>query len=139
MRHPHQLDPERAELEGRVVWRDLAQVGVTHQSVLVELRLDEAERKAGPEDDRDAHFSHQVGQRADVVLVAVRQHDAADHVLALDQVREVGQHEVDAEMLVAREREAGVDDHDRSLRLVGGHVLPDLAETAERDDAADAH
>ena len=45
-----------------------------------------------------------------MVLVAVREHDAADHVLALAQVREVGQDEVDAEVLVARERETGVDD-----------------------------
>jgi hypothetical protein len=74
-----------------------------------------------------------------VVLVAVRQHDAADHLLALAQVREVGQDEVDAEVLVAREREPCVDDHDRPLRLVGGHVLPDLAKTPERDDAANAH
>src|SRR5438874_5596813 len=42
-------------------------------------------------------------------------------------------------MLVAREREPGVDDDDRAVRLVDGHVLADLAEAAERDDAADAH
>ncbi len=41
-------------------------------------------------------------------------------------------------MLVAREREAGVDDDDRAVRLVDGHVLADLAEAAERDDPADA-
>src|SRR5437762_2436887 len=37
------------------------------------------------------------------------------------------------------EREPGVDHHDRALCLVGGHVLADLAEAAERDDAADTH
>ena len=41
-------------------------------------------------------------------------------------------------MLVAREREAGVDDDDaRSPMLEHGHVLADLAEAAERDDAED--
>ena len=74
-----------------------------------------------------------------MILVAVREHDAADHVLALAEIAEVRQHEIDAEVLVAREGEAGVDDDDRVVRLVGGHVLPDLAEAAERDDAADAH
>ena len=69
------------------------------------------------------HLAHEVRQRADVILVAVREHDAADHRLALAEVREVRQDEVDAEMLVARKREPGVDDHDRSVRLVGGHVL----------------
>src|SRR5439155_17379810 len=103
------------------------------------LRLHEAEGQSRTEDDRNSHLAHQVRERAHVILVPVRQHDAADHVLALDQVREVGEDEVDAEMLVAREREPGVDDHDRSLRLVGGHVLPHLAEAAEWDDAASAH
>src|SRR5207302_545597 len=36
-------------------------------------------------------------------------------------------------------REPGVDDEDRTVRLVDGHVLADLAEAAHRDDAADAH
>jgi hypothetical protein len=139
VRHANQLDPEGTEAEGLVVGRDLAQLGVPQQPVLVELRLDEAEGQASRRDERDAAFAHQIGQRPDVVLVTVRQHDAADHVLALAQVGEVGQNEVDAEMLVAWKREPGVDDDDRVLRLVDGHVLPDLAETAERDDAADAH
>ena len=85
------------------------------------------------------HLAHEVRQPADVVLVAVREHDAADHALAVLEVREVAEDEVDAEVLVAREREPGVDDDDRPVRLVDGHVLPDLAEPAERDDPAHAH
>ena len=85
---------------------------------------------------RDADLAQQVRQRADVVLVRVREHDArAPSRVA--EVREVGQHEVDAEVLVAREREPGVDDDRSPARLVDGHVLADLAEAAERDDAAD--
>ena len=139
MGHPNELDAERSEVERRVGRRDLAEVGFAHEAVLVELRFHEAERQAGSVDDGHMDLAHQVRQRPDMVLVSVRQHDAADHLLALPQVREVGQDEVDAQVLVARKREAGVDDHDRSLRLVGGHVLPDLAETTERDDAASAH
>ncbi len=85
------------------------------------------------------HLAHQIRQRADVILVPVREHDRAHHLLPLAEVREVGQDEVDAEMLVAREREPGVDDDDRSVRLVDGHVLADLAEAAERNDPAHAH
>ena len=51
------------------------------------------------------------------------------------EVGDVGQDEVDAEVLVAREREPGVDDDDVAAVLVDGHVLADLAEAAERDDA----
>ena len=50
------------------------------------------------------------------------------------EVREVGQDEVDAEVLVAREREPRVDDDALAAELVHGHVLADLAEPAERDD-----
>ena len=56
----------------------------------------------------DLDLAEHVGQPADVVLVTVCQDDRP-HVL-VDEVREVRQHEIDAEVLVAREREPGVDD-----------------------------
>jgi hypothetical protein len=37
-------------------------------------------------------------------------------------------------VLVARKREPGVDDDEIAAVLVDGHVLADLAETAEWDD-----
>ena len=43
---------------------------------------------------------------------------------------------VDVRQAAAREREARIDDEDAVLALERGHVLPDLAETAEREDAA---
>ena len=36
--------------------------------------------------DRNVHLAHEIRQRADVVLVAVREHDAADHRRALDEI-----------------------------------------------------
>ena len=137
VRHADELDPERAELERLVAGGDLAQLRLAREAVLVELRLDQAEREPRGDDDRNVHLAHEVRQRADVVLVAVREHDAADHLRALDEIREVREDEVDAEVLVAREREPGVDDDDRALGLVDGHVLPHLAEAAEGDDPAD--
>ena len=80
----------------------------------------------------DVDLAEDVGQCADVVLVGVRQDDRAHG--PPDEVREVRQHQVDAEMLVAREREARVDDDALVADLEHGHVLPDLAEAAERDD-----
>ena len=139
VRHADQLDPERAELHRRIVRRHLAQLRLAQEPVLVQLRLHETERQPGGDDDGHVHLAHQVRQPADMVLVAVREHDGADHRLALLQIRDVAEHEVDAEVLVAREREAGVDDDDRIVRLVDGHVLPDLAQPAERDDPADTH
>ncbi len=139
VRHANEFDPERAEIERLVAGRDLAQLRFARKAVLVQLRLDQAEREPRRDDDRNVHLAHEIRQRADVVLVAVREHDAADHLRALDEIGEVREDEVDAEMLVAREREACIDDDDRALGLVGGHVLPHLAEAAEGNDPADAH
>ena len=139
VRHADQLDPERAELHRLVVRRHLPELRLAQEPVLVELRLHQPERQPRRDDDGDVHLAHEIRQPADVVLVAVREHDTADHRLAVLEIRDVAEDEVDAEMLVAREREAGVDDDDRTVRLVDGHVLPDLAQPAERDDPAHAH
>ena len=132
VRHADELDAERPELDRRRVRVRLAQLGGAQQTVLVELRLDEAERQPGRPDLLDAHLAHQVRQRADVILVRVRQHDGANG--AVVEVAEVREDEVDAEVLVARERHPGVDDDPLVADLEDGHVLPDLAEPAERDD-----
>ena len=46
VRHAHELEPERADLDRPALGLDLAQLGRVQQAVLVELRLDEAERQA---------------------------------------------------------------------------------------------
>ncbi len=53
----------------------------------------------------------------------------------LTEVGEVRQHEVDSEMLVTREGETRIDEQPLAPDLVQRHVLADLAEPAERDDA----
>ena len=60
----------------------------------------------------------------------MREQDGADRPLVVSQVAEVGEDQVDAEVLIAWEREAGVDDDHLAVGLVGGHVLADLAEAA---------
>ena len=112
---------------------DLLQLCGAQQAVLVELRLDEPERQPRRPDLLHPDLAHQKRQRADVVFVRVRQDDGADRRVA--EVAEVRQDHVDAEVLVARERHAGVDDDPLAAGLVHGHVLADLAEAAERDHA----
>ena len=53
----------------------------------------------------------------------------------LAQVRHVRHDEVDAEHLLVGEHQAAVDDHDLVPVLEDVHVLADLADPAERDDA----
>ncbi len=99
--------------------------------MLLQLGLDEPERQASPV-NRDVDLLERVWQAADVVLMAVAQEDA-EHVTALvQQVRDVGQDQVDAEHVLLGEHEAGVDDQDLVLPLEGPHVDADLAEAAER-------
>ena len=80
-------------------------------------------------------LAQQPRQAAQVILVAVGDDDRLDAVDALAQVGEVGQHEVDAELLGGREAQARVDDHDAALVLDDRHVLADLAHASEREDA----
>ncbi len=131
MGHADELDAERPQVERAGLGFDLPQLRGAKQAVLVELRLDEAERQPRRPDLRDAHLAHQVRQRAHVILVRVSQHHRTHR--AVVQVTEVREDHVDAEVLVARERHAGVDDDALVVELVDGHVLPDLPQPAEGD------
>ena len=132
----HELEPERADLDRLALRLGLAQLVVAAvrpcSSSFDLISAERQLRRRSP--GRTSTSRSRYGSAADVVLVPVREHDRAQS-RALAQVREVGQDEVDAEVLVAREREAGVDDDDLVAELVDGHVLADLAEAAERDDA----
>ncbi len=70
-----------------------------------------------------------------MVLVPVRDHDRLDVLRALAQVGEVGQHEIDADHLGGREAQAHVDDHDPAVLLDDRHVLADLSQPSEGQDA----
>ena len=75
-----------------------------------------------------------VRDRARVVLVAVRDDDAAQLVGMLEHIGVVRQNKVDAGMIVVGEHKARiVDDHVVSA-FEHGHVLADSVKTAERDD-----
>jgi hypothetical protein len=135
VRHPHEVGSVRSDLRRPPLRLDLDELRGPQQAVLVQLRLDEPEGEPRGPYLRDAHLTEEERQRARVILVPVRDDDGADVVLSLPQVREVRQDEIDAEVLVAREREACVDDDDPVVGLDDEHVLADLAEAAQRDQA----
>ena len=70
-----------------------------------------------------------------MVLVAVGDDDRLDVLHPLAQVREVGQHEVDAHHLGGREPQPAVDHDDAVVVLDDRQVLPDLADASKREDA----
>jgi hypothetical protein len=103
--------------------------------VLAELRLAErVAKQAGGiarRVDGDVERLEQQRQRADVVLVAVRDQHARDVGCALEDRREVGREVVDAERVVVREGHAAVIDENLAVELEEGAVHAHLPETAE--------
>ncbi len=131
-----QLQRERPELE-RFARLDLGELYVP-QLVLVELRAGHRNRQRPRIDGRveaRAELAEHPGKRAEVILVPVRDDDRLDLGRPLAQVGEVGQHEVDADHLRGREAQSHVDDDDPAVVFDDRHVLTDLAEPAERQDA----
>jgi hypothetical protein len=132
--HVDELDLEGPEVD-RLGALDVGEVGLL-EAVLVELRARHGHRQRPAEDrDVDGQLAQDPGQRAEVVLVAVRDDDALDVVDAVAQVVEVGQDEVHAHLLGRREPQARVHQHDAVLVLDDRHVLADLPQAAEGEDA----
>ena len=69
-----------------------------------------------------------------MVLVAVREHDAAEGVAPLAQIGEVRDGEIHAGHLVVREEQAAVHRQDVGAALDQHHVEPDLAQAAQRNE-----
>ena len=103
-------------------------------AVLLELRLEEREREAGADDGDVRPLAQQVGHAADVVLVAVREHDRVDLVETVPDPGEVGQDHVDAGLVLLGEEDAAVDDEQPAGVLEDRHVAADLAQTAQGND-----
>ena len=85
VRHAHEVERERADLgSARPVSASCSSVDA-REAVLVELRLDQAERQLRRDHLVAVDLAQQVRQPADVVLVPVREHDRVD-ALAVSQV-----------------------------------------------------
>ena len=101
---------------------------------LLETPPREAEREPTAVDGRRRR-RERVRERADVVLVAVRQQDSAHAVAALGEVLEVGDDEVDAGHLGGGEEHAGVEQQQVVLPLEDHRVQPELTQAPERNEA----
>ncbi len=70
-----------------------------------------------------------------MVLVAVGDEDGADTIFLVLQVGRVGEEQIDPEHFFLGEPEPHVDDDDVLAALEDGHVLADLADAPEENDA----
>ena len=103
------------------------------QMMLLKLELD----KPGSEPravDGAVELLHGIGNATDVVLMTVGQEHAADLVFVFDQVRHVGNDQVDAVHFLIWEAKTAVDDDDILAVFKYGHILADLVETAKGND-----
>ena len=124
------LHGEAAQLEF-ALWGDLHQLGAAQQVVLFQLVLDEADGQPGSVDGH-VDLLEQVGQRADVVLMAMGDDHALDPVLVLHQIGEIGDDQVHAVHIAVREHQAAVHHHQVVLAFINGDVLAHLAQAAQR-------
>ena len=103
------------------------------EPVLVDLVLDQRQREGGAE-HRPVDPRQHVRHGADVVLVAVGEHQRRDAAAALVEVVERRHDQVDARQIGLREHRAGVDEEGGLPTRHGQHVQAELAKPAQRHD-----
>ena len=130
-----ELHGEAAASDGfaRLDHMQFTALGQTRNAV-VELILEQLDGHAAAV-NRRAELTQQVGQAADVILVAVGDEDAAHTVAVLEHVGEIRNHRVHARHGFIREDLAAIDDDDVVAVFVGRHVLADFAHAAQRNHA----
>ena len=107
--------------------------GGIEKSGFFETLFDQGESEAGSV-YRDVEIAEDVGKRADVIFVAVRENNAADMLAILFEVGDVGDDEVDAKEFGVGKHHAGVDDEDIVAKTQDQHVHTKFAETTERNN-----
>ncbi len=108
------------------------QLGFILQAVFFQPPLHhlESERRAV---NRNVDLAQQERHRADVIFMAVRQDQRADHLAMLLQIREVRSDDVDTQQFRIGKHHAGIDDDD-VVPVADGHgIHSELAQAAERD------
>ena len=130
--HMDRLHGKAAQLD-LLTGHDLHKLGLTGKAELLQLVLDQAAGQTGAI-HRQADLLQQIGNAANVVLVAVGDEQTLDLVLVLHHKGEVRDDHIHAEHLAVREHQTAVHDDHIAVALVDGHVLADLAQTAQRVD-----
>ena len=131
VRHADEFHRERADRDA-VVRPHGNEVHGIREAVFLQLGFDERQRERGAV-DRTIEQRNEVRHAADVIFVAMRQHERSGRPLLL-QVGEIRNDPVHAEQLGVREHHAGIDDNRRLTPREREHVHAELAKSAERYD-----
>src|SRR5437870_1300774 len=120
VRDLNRMNGERANAEA-VTRVYFAEVYLVQQFMLFELVFHIGEGEfCSP--DRDLEFRQDPGKGADVVFVAMGEHDGANPLAIFLQVRDIGNNDIHAQQLGFREHQAGVDDNDVVTPAHGLHI-----------------
>jgi hypothetical protein len=107
---------------------------IRFDAVLAALLSDERERELRADDRNIGTKLEQERDRADVVLVRVREDQCLHLVEPVLDMAQVGQDQVDAGFVVRREQHAAVDDQQPAEVLENRHVPADFADPAQGGD-----
>ena len=106
------------------------ELGLVQQPVLGQLGRCQTQRVPGAVDGNMAQGGEHEGQRPDVILVAVGQHDGLNLGGVVNQEGDVGDNDVDAQEFFIREHQAGIHHDHLGSVAEHHHVHPELPEAA---------
>ena len=132
VRHLNKLHLKRPNLQ-HVAGLHLAQVGARVELMLRQLGLHQSQGEVGAH-QRGAQCFVQVGHRADVVLVSVRQDDPLDLLGALEKVLDIGNDEIHPQKFLLGKHESGIHHEDLSSIAEEGAVEAELAAAPQEGD-----
>ena len=127
----NEFDFEWADFD-RAAGQDFAQRGGIEQARFFHALFHERQREARSV-QRNIQIAKNVRQRADVIFMAVRQHNRANLRPVLLEVGNVRNDQVDAQKLGLREHHARVDDDDVVAEPQHHHVHAEFTEPPERN------
>jgi hypothetical protein len=84
---------------------------------------------------RHVEVGENIGKRADVILVAMRDDNRPHLVAVLAEVGDVGDHQIDAQHLFFGEHKAAIDNHNVVRQFERHHVFANFAQAAERNNS----
>ena len=132
MRDVHKLKIERTDLQ-LVASLDLNQSRI--DAMLLALGFDESQRELGTDQRNIRAKLQQIRHATDMILVAMGEHQSLDLVETILDVMEVRQDQINARLLLFREKHTAVDEQQMAVVFDHVHVAADLTKTAKRHDA----
>ena len=109
---------------------DLHQPRLVSRRGLQHLPLDHPQSKFGAVHG-NVEFGQHERQRADMVLMAMGDQDAADFFSILFKIGDIGNDKVDAQHLLIGKHQAGIDHHNVIFVFYGVHILADFPQPAQ--------